>query len=406
MQAKLDSLTAFEPESGEPVVANAAADELSCALVCGPDAYRNVTFTAAWNDLASDLVEPNPFYESWFLSAALDAFDPKSSIPIFTVWRGEPHHGTLIGLLPICHAAVYGRWPIAHHVNWLHHNAFLGVPLVRSGFEEQFWRKLLQHVDANCGTSLFLHINGLVIGGPLQRALDRVCMVQARQVGLVNEHERAFLQGPARAEDYYANAVRAKKRKELRRQRNRLAEMGELQFHRSDGGKRLDAWADEFLALERSGWKGENGSALDCAPETRSMFHAALRGAAANGQLDLLDLRLDGKPLALLVNFICRPGSFSFKTAFDEEYARFSPGVLLQIENLALLERSDVDWCDSCAAEGHPMIDSLWTGRRRIGRYSIAIGGFARRKTFQILLQAEIMRMATRPAVPILPDTL
>ena len=148
--------------------------------------------------------------------------------------------------------------------------------------------------------------------------------------------------------------------------------------------------------MESRGWKGSNGSALGCAPDTRDLFRGALRGAARQGQLQLLDLRLDGAPLAMLVNFICGRGSFSFKTAFDEDFARFSPGVLLQIENLALLERDGTDWCDSCAAEGHPMIDSLWTGRRQIGRYSAAIGGFARRSAFGILVKAEQGRMAIK----------
>ena len=42
---------------------------------------------------------------------------------------------------------------------------------------------------------------------------------------------------------------------------------------------------------------------------------------------------------------VTAPGAFSFKTAFDEDYARFSPGVLLQIENLALLERDGIEYC-------------------------------------------------------------
>jgi hypothetical protein len=91
----------------------------------------------------------------------------------------------------------------------------------------------------------------------------------------------------------------------------------------------------------------------------------------------------------MLANFLTPPGAFSFKTAFDEDYARFSPGVLLQIENLALLQRDGIDWCDSCAAQDHPMIDSLWAGRRAIGRYSVAIGGRAKRAAFAALLAAE-----------------
>jgi CelD/BcsL family acetyltransferase involved in cellulose biosynthesis len=350
------------------------------------------TFTAQWDIMAAGVVDPNPFYESWFLLPALQQFDPDGKVKILAMWQGN----ALTGLLPVSNSRIYGRWPIAHHVNWLHPNAFLGAPLVMPGFEHEFWEQVFKVMDCASGKSLFFHINGLVIGSPIQQALEQVCAAQTRRFALVDEQERALLHGPANAEEYYANAVRGKKRKELRRQKNRLAEIGDLQFQRSDGGANLENWIDEFLALERASWKGEGGSALDCMAETRILFRQALRGAAAKGQVELLDLRLDGIPLAMLVNFICTPGSFSFKTAFDERYARFSPGVLLQLENLALLERGDVEWCDSCAAEGHPMIDSLWTGRRGIGRYSVAIGGGARRGAFGLLLRAELEKKRAR----------
>jgi hypothetical protein len=42
------------------------------------------------------------------------------------------------------------------------------------------------------------------------------------------------------------------------------------------------------------------------------------------------------------------------------------------------------------------MIDSLWTGRRSIGRYSVAIGGSGRRGLFGALLKAELARSAHR----------
>jgi CelD/BcsL family acetyltransferase involved in cellulose biosynthesis len=350
-------------------------------------------FAEAWDNLAHVACEPNPFYESWFLGPALQHLDPHSQVSFFTLWEGEPHRSTLLGLMPISNEGVYGRWPIPHIGNWLHHNAFLGTPLVRAGSERIFWQMLLNQMDQQAGKSLFMHINSLAVGGPLQQAFSAVCDAQDRRNALVNQQQRAFLVGPAQPEAYYEEAVRSKKRKELRRQKNRLAEMGDLQFMRSSGCNGFAKWTDEFLQLERAGWKGENASALDCAPETREMFRAALAGAAAQGRLELLDLRLDGKPLAMLVNFLCAPGGFSFKTAFDEEYSRFSPGVLLQIENLSLLTRSEIAWCDSCAAQDHPMIDSLWTDKRQIGRYSVAIGGAVRRTMFSVLLRAEQKRM-------------
>jgi hypothetical protein len=44
------------------------------------------------------------------------------------------------------------------------------------------------------------------------------------------------------------------------------------------------------------------------------------------------------------------------------------------------------------------MIDSIWTGRRSIGRYSIAIGGLGRRSVFAAFLKAELARHASRTA--------
>ena len=94
----------------------------------------------------------------------------------------------------------------------------------------------------------------------------------------------------------------------------------------------------------------------------------------------------------MLANFITAPGAYSYKTAFDERYARYSPGVLIQQENLALLDRADIAWCDSCAAADHPMIDHIWRERRSIGRVSIAIGGTLRRALFGGLVRAELRR--------------
>jgi Acetyltransferase (GNAT) domain len=369
-------------------------------ILRGPTAVSSSDFVAQWDALAKLATEPNPFYESWFLLPALKSFDPGSRVGIFTLWSGMPHHSVLLGIMPLADGNLYGRWPIAHKSNWLHHNAFLGTPLVAAGFEDSFWHQLLSVLDEQSGKALFMHVNGLVIDGLLQSSLAKICQREQRSFAIVAQQERAFLQSDQSLEQYFATTVRAKKRKELRRQRNRLSELGNLEFARHAGSDGLAQWTDEFLTLEQRGWKGSNGSALNCAQETRSMFGAALHGAAAQGRLERLDLRLNGAPLAMLVNFICPPGSFAFKTAFDEEYARFSPGVLLQLENLMLLERADVEWCDSCAAEGHPMIDSLWRDRRHVGRYSFAIGGYARRAVFGLLLQAETARHRARtPAI-------
>ena len=367
---------AFAPVTAAPVLPKVTTLTIA-------ELRADTSLLAEWDALTAQAIEPNPFAERWYLAAALDALGSEA-IRIAIV-----RDDCLLGIIPLIAQSHYAGLPIAHVQNWLNHNAFLGAPLVRNGAEQSFWAALLGHLDHAPQSGLFLHLAGMAINGPVAAALESQCQSEKRRFALVHREERALLERGLSPDAYWEENVRGKKRKELRRQHKRLAEEGALTFKRSDGGKDLEQWIADFLALEKAGWKGENRSALDCADETRSLFRNALVGAAVAGKLELLAHYLDGRPIAMLANFITPPGAFSFKTAFDEDYSRFSPGVLLQYENLALLEHDGIHWCDSCAAQDHPMIDSLWSGRRSIGRYSVAIGGRAKRAAFAALLTAE-----------------
>ena len=353
-----------------------------------PAELADPAFRAAWDGLVNLAAEPNPFFEPWFLLPALEQWGASQRV-VIKAWF---HEGRLAGLMPILRSAKYYSHIVTHATGWDHPNAFLGVPLVKTGLEDEFWRALLGHFDHYARRALFLHLPLLPAVGPLEAALARVLHEQARAQYTVGEESRALLTGETSAAAYLEAAMSTKKRKELRRQHARLAEEGTLAFERVEGSEGLAEWTAEFLALEAAGWKGAAGSALASAPDTRALFEQSLAGAAAAGRLERLALRLDGRAIAMLVNFITPPGSYSFKTAFDEDYARFSPGMLLQLENLALLERPDLHWADSCAAEGHPMIERLWRDKRRVVSRNIAIGGPLRRAAFRLLMAYE-----TRP---------
>ena len=61
--------------------------------------------------------------------------------------------------------------------------------------------------------------------------------------------------------------------------------------------------------------------------------------------------------------------AFYWKTAYDEAYAEYSPGVQLTLELSRAQQRDQrSSLTDSCAIEGHPMIDRLWTGAARSRR--------------------------------------
>lgn len=346
---------------------------------------------AAWDRLATRASEPNPFYERWYLLPSLQALDPQGTVRLLRFEVG----GVLAGLLPIKFERRYYGRPIPHWRGWAHDNCFLGAPLVAAGQETAFWRALLSWADQQGGAGLFLHLAHLPLEGPLHAALTTVLSEQRRLGALVHREDRAMLRSDLAPDAYLEQSLSGKKRKELRRQFARLSELGQVRFTRQEGSTGIGRWIDEFLALEHSGWKGSVGSALSSHFVTETLFRDAIAGAAQAGKLERITLWLDDAPIAMLINFLTTPGAFSFKTAFDERYARFSPGVLLQRENLDLLNRPEIAWCDSCAAADHPMIDHLWRERRAIGRVSLAIGGSLRRKGFGLLARAELGRNPT-----------
>lgn len=371
-----------------PASARAVAAGDSVLVAASWKSWADGAAIERWDALTQNAAEPNPFFESWYLLPALRRLDKAGKIEILRFERA----GQLVGLMPLESSWRYQRWPLPHLRTWLHPNCFAAGPLVAKGSERAFWAAFLVWADTNGGPALFAHLPEMPIDGEIAAALRAEAAAQGRRIELVYRSERALLDSDLSPTDYLGQAVRGKKRKELRRQHARLSDEGKLKLERYSDDRCLATWIDHFLALEASGWKGAAGSALAAHDATTGLFRDALRGAAERGRLERLSLTLDGRPVAMLANFITPPGAFSYKTAFDERFARFSPGVLLQLENLALLDNETLAWCDSCAAPDHPMIDGLWTERRRIGRYSVAIGGAAKRAAFDRLVGAELSR--------------
>lgn len=339
---------------------------------------------AAWRELVAEASEPNSFSEPWFVTAGLRSLGREEEVRLVQIWSRRGGVPILLGLLPLCERRNYGRMRVHHVQNWGHFHNFLGTPLIRRGQEKNFWTALLRYLDAADWAPGFLHLHNLVAGGPVHLGLEAAARHLGRTSPVVHRSTRAMLASTLSPEAYYETNIRKKKRKELQRLSRRLAELGRVDSRAWDASEPVESWCDSFLDLERSGWKGRAGSALSDSKATESFFRDAVAGAAAAGRLQLLRLDLDGRPIAMLVNFLAPPGSFSFKIAYDENFGHFSPGVLIQLDNLQLLGRDDINWMDSCAAENHPMIESLWAERRTIVRLTVRLRGFRRAAVYYI----------------------
>lgn len=339
------------------------------------------THVPAWDDLAAHAIDTNAFYESWMMLPALQAFGTARALVFLFVYRADPVRPggppLLCGFVPLERRRFQGL-PISVLALYKPAYCFLCTPLLRAGHAVDALQAVFDWARTDRRGAGLLYFSFVPAGGPFNQALVDALNERAAMTCQWEMYNRALLRRAPSAEAYLATAMSAGHRKELRRLRRRLAELGTLESRALEPGDDLQPWIEAFLQLEMSGWKGQEQSALGSGAASRAFFVAAARGAFERGRLFMLGLFLDGKPIALKCSFVSGQGSFAFKIAYDESFARYSPGVQLEIDNVeALHSRPGLQWMDSCARPRHFMINRLWTERRPIQLLLISTAGRA-----------------------------
>jgi Acetyltransferase (GNAT) domain len=153
-------------------------------------------------------------------------------------------------------------------------------------------------------------------------------------------------------------------RKKLRQEWNRLSALGTVDVVNDrtlDGA--LQAF-ESFLALEKASWKGAKGTALLSDPRDAAFVRRLFQNLAAQGNASVALLRVNGEAISAQVLMYCGTTAYTWKTAFDANYSKYSPGALL-IDRITeeLFNASDILAINSCAAEASFM-GQLWAGRR------------------------------------------
>jgi CelD/BcsL family acetyltransferase involved in cellulose biosynthesis len=358
-----------------PAVQPAAQQPLRIVVV--EDEKAAEEHVAAWEDLARHALEPNPFYEPWMLLPAWRTFGRDAKILFVFVYQDDPKNAAaplLCGFFPLLRRRCKG---VPLLTTWRHLHCFLGTPLLRKDRAAECLRGVLEWArHAPQGASL-LELNLVSGEGPFHRLLTDVLHEKGSLTFVEESYTRAFWKPREDAESYLRMALSSSGRQDFRRKRKRLAECGRLESRVLETEADLDAWVRHFLDLEASGWKGQMSTAMASNPAERDYFAEIARAGFRRGQLQMLGLFLDDNPIALKVNFLAGDGAFVFKPAYDEAYARFSPGALLELDNMDLCHRQPpVRWMDSCTAATSPMWDRLWMDRRPVRTVLISTGTF------------------------------
>jgi Acetyltransferase (GNAT) domain len=314
-----------------------------------------------WRELAGRAVEPNVFYDPAFALAAAPVFG-RDAIAALVWSRSVP--STLVGFFPA--RVERRRYGIALPVlvGWTHPYAPLGSPLVDRELRESVIDAWLDCVARDPQLPKLILLPYLPFEGALANAFDAVCARTGRRQTFFARHARALLAPAMMRAGYLERSIDGKKRKELRRQRKRLADGGRVTFIETIEAPAVAHALDDFLALEARGWKGRAGTAARCQGEIERFMEKAVTALACEGKARISRLCVNDQAVAALVTLCSGATAWCWKIAYDESRARFSPGVQLLLDQTErLLGDSRVERADSCATPDHPMIDHIWRER-------------------------------------------
>ena len=335
-------------------------------------------YATAWDSLAETAIEPNPYYERWMLLPALQAVGGGSTLEFVLVFRHDRSNvkaaPLLCGFFPLERYRRYRGLPVKTLRLCQHIYCSLGTPLLRQDYAPQTLEAFLDWLASRDSDCTLVEFPMLVGGGPCHQLLIEA-LFSCRWLSLVTQqYTRALYRCGEEPSQYLAAMLSGKKRKHLRRQQELLSGLGRLEYAQLEDRSDLGVWVEEFLCLEASGWKGRAGTALATVESHRCFFESMAEEGFRRNRLLLSALRLDGQMIAGRAAVRAGSGSYLLKIAYDENYAKFSPGILLELEVIKHSARSVAEWTDSSTAPENALYKMLWRERRVIESRLVAPG--------------------------------
>ncbi len=342
-----------------------------------------------WRELAERALEPNVFYEPAFALAAAPVFARDAGALL--VWSAASPR-RLLGFFPArIETRRYGFGPPLL-VGLTHPYGPLGVPLVEREAAEPIVAAWLAHLAGDTALPGLVLLPYLTENGAFATVLEPILRRAQMPFADFDRHQRALLAPSGERPLYVERALGQHRRKELRRRWRRLSEAGAVALSTAIDTTAIAAATEYFLALEASGWKGRAGTAAADREDLQGFVRQAVNGLAEEGKVSIERLLVDGRAIAAAILLRSGRCAWFWKIAYDEKFARFSPGVMLSVAlTEELVENAGIVRADSCATADHPMIDHIWRERLELCNRLI---GVRQQAPFSIVRRLESLRSA------------
>lgn len=349
-------------------------------------------------NLANNGISNNPFYEEWMLIPAFE-FLQQNEATIALVWAENGK--VLVGLFPLEVKSSYHGCRFKYYSLWRHIHCFLGTPLIRITYEQECLSAFFAWLGAQPFGGLIFQFENIASDDHFFDHLHRFIQENGLKAEVIEKHLRPILHSELNADAYLRASMSAKHLKALNKKRGKLDELGSVEVSVLSQSDQLSSGIESFLRLEQSGWKGENNTAMSCHESESRFFRAIMEGAFKRDRLQLFMMTLNKRPIAMRCGFMSGKVAYSFKIAFDEAFGMYSPGVLLELEYLKIIQDQDeIEWVDSCATSGSSALSRLWRENREISTIAVGMDTIMGRSLVSAVSGLKSLRASANAALP------
>jgi CelD/BcsL family acetyltransferase involved in cellulose biosynthesis len=307
--------------STAPLRVHTSPDITSVTALTSNDSFR--ALAPEWNSLViahNDIF----FMRHEFLSVWMESFAAKEGIEILT---GRSEDGRLVAALPLRRQTGSIRGIPVREIIALsndHSCRFDMAAEEPAVAGEAFFQHLAERDDWDVVRIMDVPQNGQTW------SLYNAALAAGFPVGVWESQRSPYLTLPA-TKDELQGRVSTQQRANARRRMRQMEAKGAVKFELLRPTD-IAAVLEDFFEVEKSGWKGAEGTAVDQDGSTRTFYTRLAEVCEQRDWLSLYRLTLNGQTVAFQYG-ITYNGSYMLpKLAFREEFSELSPGLVLMHE--------------------------------------------------------------------------
>ncbi|MGZ5937554.1 MAG: GNAT family N-acetyltransferase [Rhizomicrobium sp.] len=324
----------------------------------------NADIGQQWDDLVQR-ASSNVFMNPAALKAASETNFAR--IDVLLAWEQGVGQRKLVGLWALQLRKVAPFWPMV--LEALPYNyAFVSSPVVDPSYIDEVIPAFFAAIEKSPALPNVISLQSLDAECPSYPVMQKELAARRVTPLMLSENARPFVTRE------FGVKRSGSTRKKLRQDWNRLSSLGAVDVVNDRMPAAAQQAFETFLALEKASWKGANGTALLSDPQDAAFVRRLFQDLATRQNASVALLRVGGEAIAAQVLMYCGTTAYTWKTAFNAEYSKYSPGTLL-IDKITdeLFAGPDILAINSCAAEASFMAQ-LWAGRRAMVDMLVDIG--------------------------------